>query len=78
MREGRQTVVHPLSTTDDDENTVAGNRDMLDAIFQHHLALSKDEIARHIYLVGGDLATIERLRNVSRRSAEGPSELQQE
>jgi len=64
MRQGRRTVVHPLSTTDDDEGTVTGNRDVLDDIFLRQLNLDKNVIEEHVYLVGGDLATIERIRKL--------------
>ena len=42
------------------------------SIFLHQLALSENEMARHIYLVGGDLATIERLSKVKALSEDCP------
>jgi hypothetical protein len=72
MRSGRRTEVHPLSTSDHNEGSVEGNRDVLDSIFQHQLKLTEVEIVKHLYLVGGDLATIEKLRRLQVLSRECP------
>ena len=51
MRRGRQTV-RPLSTTDDDEGTVAGNRDVLYDIFLCQLNLDKNVIEEPCDILG--------------------------
>ena len=70
MRAGRRTEVHPLSTSDHNEGTVDGNRDVLDSIFLRQLNLTDAEMIDRLYLV--DLATIERLRRLLLLSRDCP------
>ena len=62
MRNGRTTSLHPLATTDFDEANVGENAKILDNMILHQLGLSKEELDNYLIIVGGDQATVEKLR----------------
>ncbi|KAI0071660.1 hypothetical protein K474DRAFT_1606546, partial [Panus rudis PR-1116 ss-1] len=64
MRHGRKTEVHPLGTSDHDEGSAGGNRQVLDDLILGQLGLKKEELDEIITIVGGDQATVEKLRTL--------------
>lgn len=68
----RKSTVFPLATTDLDEGSTAGNRDVLDNLFLDQLGKSREDIAEALFVVGGDLATIEKLRVLQRLLGDCP------
>ncbi|TFY69112.1 hypothetical protein EVJ58_g610 [Rhodofomes roseus] len=72
MREGRQTKLHPLATSDFNEGVTQENASVLDDIFIDQLKLSKEEVDRLLVIVGGDQSTIEKLRNLKKFMATCP------
>jgi hypothetical protein len=41
MREGRKTSIHPLATSDINEGTIGGNKDVIDDVLLKQLGLSE-------------------------------------
>jgi hypothetical protein len=66
MQKGRQTVVHPLATSDHDEGSTEGNRKVLDDLLLNQLKMEKGEIDRLMILVGGDQSTVEKIRTLKK------------
>lgn len=66
MRDGRTTIIHPLATTDHDEGSAEGNRDVLDNLLLDQLNLPKEEINRLLVIVGGDQSTVEKIRTLKK------------
>jgi hypothetical protein len=61
-----KTEIHSLPTTAIDESTTSGNRDLLHQIVTHDLGMLKRTIAFTLWLVGGDLLSVDRLRKIPR------------
>ncbi|KAI0681880.1 hypothetical protein BC835DRAFT_1301342 [Cytidiella melzeri] len=61
MRDGRCTEVYPLASSEHDEGSTRGNRDVIDDLMLKQLGLEKDEAAKVLTIVTGDQSTIEKI-----------------
>ncbi|KAI0077435.1 hypothetical protein K474DRAFT_1771763 [Panus rudis PR-1116 ss-1] len=54
MRAGRKTEMHPLGTSDHDEGSTGGNRQVLDDLILNQLGLTKEDMDRILTIIGED------------------------
>ncbi|KAF7983685.1 hypothetical protein HWV62_19613 [Athelia sp. TMB] len=66
MRPGRKSTIHPLQTSDINEGTTEGQKDVADDILLRQLGLTEEEIAKVLLILGGDQSTVEKLRTLRR------------
>ncbi|KZP28198.1 hypothetical protein FIBSPDRAFT_729625, partial [Athelia psychrophila] len=57
MRPGRKSKIHPLQTSDINEGTTEGQKDVIDDILLRQMKLTKEEIAKVLLILGGDQST---------------------
>ncbi|GJE92463.1 hypothetical protein PsYK624_086170 [Phanerochaete sordida] len=72
MKKGRRTTVLPLGTSSHEENSAQGNRDVLNDIVLGQLGLTKEKASELLMLIGGDQATVEKVRTLKRLLAHCP------
>lgn len=66
MRQNRQTIIHPLATSDHDEGSTEGNKKVLDDLLLNQLNMDKAEVDRLMIIVGGDQSTVEKIRTLKK------------
>jgi len=66
MRSGWTMSLHPLATTDFNEANVGENAKILDDMIIHQLGLSKQELDNYLIIIGGDQATVKKLRTLKK------------
>lgn len=72
MREGRKTTIHPLATSEHNEGTTEGQRNVFDDINLGQLQLEKEEVAKLIEILGGDQSSVEKARTLKKFLASCP------
>jgi hypothetical protein len=66
MRPGRQSNIVPLQTSDINEGTTGGQKDVIDDLNLRQLKLSEEELTKLMLILGGDQSTVEKLRTLKR------------
>jgi hypothetical protein len=66
MRKGRQTTAHPMATSDYDEGSTEGNRDVINDLLLNQLKMEKEEVGKMIVIIGGDQSTVEKIRTLKK------------
>lgn len=66
MRDGRRTEAYPLATSEHDEGSTRGNREVLDDLMLNQLQLPEEEVAQMITMLGGDQSTVEKIRTLKK------------
>ncbi|KAI0082974.1 hypothetical protein BDY19DRAFT_901160 [Irpex rosettiformis] len=66
MRDGRRTQIYPLASSEHDEGSTRGNRDVIDDVMLKQLGLEKEELDAILTIVTGDQSTIEKIRNLKK------------
>ncbi|GBE80138.1 hypothetical protein SCP_0213410 [Sparassis crispa] len=66
MRTGRQTGVHPLTTSNHNEGNTAENAKVLEDLLMDQLQMSKEEVEKGLILVGSDQSTVKKLRTLKK------------
>ncbi|KAJ7081406.1 hypothetical protein B0H15DRAFT_803715 [Mycena belliarum] len=64
MPDASFTAAFPLATSDKDEGSTAGNRDVLDDLLLRQLGMDKADIDKLLIIVGGDQSTVEKIRTL--------------
>ncbi|KAF9517739.1 hypothetical protein BS47DRAFT_1430796 [Hydnum rufescens UP504] len=72
MRKGRKTTIHPLATSDINEATISGNKDVIDNILLKQLSLSEEDIKKVLIIIGGNQSTIEKMCTLKSYLADCP------
>lgn len=72
MPKGRRTKAFPLGTSNHDEGSTNGNKNVIDDLMIRQLGLKKEIIARIITIIGGDQSTVEKIRTLKRFLEECP------
>ncbi|KAG9090825.1 hypothetical protein FRC06_000864 [Ceratobasidium sp. 370] len=62
MPDRTRTTTHPLATSDIDEGSAAGCRDVLNDILLRQLKLPREVVSSILVIIGGDLGTIEKIQ----------------
>ena len=66
MCDGWRTSLHLLATTDFDEANVGENTKILDDMVLNQLRLLKEDMENCLVIVGGDQATVEKIRSLKK------------
>ncbi|KAI0806322.1 hypothetical protein BC629DRAFT_1590717 [Irpex lacteus] len=66
MRDGRQTEVYPLATSEHNEGSTQGNREVIDDLMLNQLQLPEEEVSQMITILGGDQSTVEKIRTLKK------------
>ncbi|KIP02292.1 hypothetical protein PHLGIDRAFT_79355, partial [Phlebiopsis gigantea 11061_1 CR5-6] len=72
MKKGRQTTIYPLGTTDYEEGSASGNQKVLNHLMLQELGFSEEEAAKLLVIIGGDQATVEKVRILKKFAASCP------
>ncbi|KAF8175500.1 hypothetical protein K438DRAFT_1979721 [Mycena galopus ATCC 62051] len=66
MPDGYITQIHRLATSNHDEGTTPGNRDVLDDLILQQLGMEKGEVDKVMIIVSGDQSTVEKIRTLKK------------
>jgi hypothetical protein len=66
MKSGRKSKIFPLQTSDINEGTTGGQKNVIDDLNLRQLKLSEEELTRLMLILGGDQSTVEKIRILKR------------
>lgn len=66
MRPGRKSKISPLQTSDINEGTTGGQKNVYDDLGIRQLALTDEQLVRLMMIAGGDQSTVEKARTLQR------------
>jgi len=66
MKAGRKSKIHPLQTSDINEGTTGGQKNVIDDLGLRQLKLTAEELEKLLLILGGDQSTVEKIRTLRR------------
>ena len=66
MKPGRKSKIHPLQTTNINEGTTGGQKNVIDDLGLRQLKLTAEELQKLLLILGGDQSTVEKIRTLKR------------